>query len=119
RVEEGARFVPVGVPIAGREIVIRDVAGSPVAPGIVGEIFIVSRYLTQGYYGRPEETAKACGPSVDAKGNPTRSYRTGDLGRWSAGGVLEFCGRRDGLVKIRGNRVELGEVEEAIACQAG
>ena len=86
--------------------------GQPVARGEVGEIVVKSRYLANGYWRDPELTAERF--SADLDGNGTRLVRTGDLGRINADGLLEFCGRKDDRIKIRGNRIELLDIERAL-----
>jgi non-ribosomal peptide synthetase component F len=84
----------------------------PVPRGEVGEIVVRSRYVANGYWRNPELTAERFSPDLDGKG--TRLIRTGDLGRINAEGLLEFHGRKDDRIKIRGNRVELVEIEQAL-----
>ena len=86
--------------------------GQPVARGEVGEIVVKSRYLANGYWRDPELTAERFSADLDGKG--TRLVRTGDLGRINADGLLEFCGRKDDRIKIRGNRIELLDIERAL-----
>jgi amino acid adenylation domain-containing protein len=83
----------------------------PVARGEVGEIVVTSRYLANGYWRDPELTAERF--SADLDGNGTRRLRTGDHGRINADGLLEFCGRKDERIKIRGNRIEPLDIERA------
>ncbi|TCO54855.1 non-ribosomal peptide synthetase [Actinocrispum wychmicini] len=104
--------VPVGTALDRRTLTVLDDDGVPCPAGTVGEIFIGSEHLALGYWRRPAETAAAFLP--DPAGRGRRRYRTGDLGRIRADGVLEFTGRRDLQVKIRGRRAELTEVEAAI-----
>lgn len=86
--------------------------GQPVVRGEVGEIVVKSRYLANGYWRDPELTAQRF--SADLDGNGTRLVRTGDRGRINADGLLEFCGRMDTRIKIRGNRIELLDIERAL-----
>ena len=102
--------IPIGYPVDETEIALLDAEGHP--SQIFGEIAILSPYLAPGYWGRPELTAAAFKEDRDV-GNTT-TYRTGDLGRLRADGTIEFAGRKDFQVKIRGNRVELGEIETAL-----
>ncbi len=106
--------VPLGKPVAGIETWLLDREGRRAAR--FGEIGIRSRYLALGYWNRPEETAERflADPDDPARGD-RRLYRTGDLGRLRADGTLEFAGRKDFLVKLRGQRVETGEVEAVLA----
>jgi amino acid adenylation domain-containing protein len=86
--------------------------GQPVARGEVGEIVVRSRYLANGYWRDPTLTAERFSNDLDGKG--TRLVRTGDLGRINADDLLEFCGRKDDRIKIRGNRIELMDIERAL-----
>jgi non-ribosomal peptide synthetase component F len=104
--------LPVGVPSKGEEVLLLDEEGRPVASGQVGEIVVKSRYVAAGYWRNPELTAERFTGEVDSTG--TRLVRTGDLGRINAAGMLEVCGRRDDRVKVRGNRIELSEIVEAL-----
>ena len=112
-----ARSIPVGRPIAGRTILLLDAHQRPTPPGAKGEVYIRGRYLTRGYFRRPEETRKAFLPNPLTGREDDPVYRTGDFARLSPDGTLEFFGRADHLVKIRGNRVELGEVETVLGRQ--
>ncbi|MDX3128260.1 amino acid adenylation domain-containing protein [Streptomyces europaeiscabiei] len=101
--------VPIGVPIPGREALVLDHRGRPCPVGVVGEIHLRSDLLAGSYHRRPEESAKAYVPDPWRPGGTL--YRTGDLGRYLPDGELAFTGRTGSLVKIRGNRVELEEIE--------
>jgi amino acid adenylation domain-containing protein len=104
--------LPVGNFSRDTEVFLLALDGQPVARGEVGEIVVKSRYLANGYWRDPGLSAERF--SADLDGNGTRLVRTGDLGRINAKGLLEFCGRSDNRIKIRGNRIELREVELAI-----
>jgi amino acid adenylation domain-containing protein len=104
--------VPVGYPVEDMEVRLLGEDGEPAGPGHVGEIAVRSRYLAAGYWRRPDLTAAAFRPDPD--GGDARIYKTGDLGRMRADGCLEYLGRKDAQVKIRGHRVELIEVENAL-----
>ncbi|HET8910062.1 MAG TPA: amino acid adenylation domain-containing protein, partial [Ktedonobacteraceae bacterium] len=110
--------IPVGHPIAGCQVVILDEAGHLCPIGVAGEIYIGGSYVSHGYYRRPEETAQRFLPCpLPSVPSQERFYRTGDLGRWRSDGSLEFIGRRDLQVKIRGMRIELEEIEAALRSQ--
>ncbi len=90
----------------------------PVSPGITGEIHIGGASVADGYLGRPEETASRFLP--DPFGGPGDAlYRTGDLARWTADGEIEFIGRADAQVKIRGHRIELDDISAALRAHPG
>ena len=109
-----AREIAIGTPIANTRIYVIDDQGRPVAVGDPGELYIAGAGVAEGYAGRPELTEQLFLPDPD--GPPgSRVYRTGDRVRCRADGVLEFLGRDDGQVKIRGHRVEIGEVEARLA----
>ncbi len=108
----GLVSVPIGTPVWNTRILLRDAAGRPVPTGVTGEISIAGAGLACGYLGRPELTAERF---VDGPGpGQGRRYRTGDRGRWTPDGRLEFLGRADDQIKIRGTRIEAGEVEAAL-----
>ncbi|NTX13823.1 amino acid adenylation domain-containing protein [Myxococcus sp. CA056] len=103
--------VPAGRPIDNAEVVLLDARGERVPAGVVGHIHIGGNGVTHGFLGRPDLTAERFVPHPDGNRPGARLYATGDYGRWRADGALEFVGRRDDQVKVRGNRVELGEIE--------
>ncbi|HEX8906342.1 MAG TPA: amino acid adenylation domain-containing protein, partial [Longimicrobiaceae bacterium] len=108
------RPVPVGRPVANSRLYLLDARLRPVGEGETGEIWMAGQGLGRGYLRRPAATAERFVPDPFAAVPGARMYRTGDLGRGGADGVVECLGRIDHQVKVRGHRVELGEVEEAL-----
>ncbi|WP_228989080.1 non-ribosomal peptide synthetase [Streptomyces sp. DH8] len=104
--------IPIGAPIPDTELFVLDDAFQLLPPGIPGELYIGGDCLARGYLGRPELTAERFLPHPYGAGG-ARLYRTGDLVR-RVGGLLEFLGRTDHQVKVRGFRVELGEIEQVL-----
>jgi amino acid adenylation domain-containing protein len=110
--------IPIGRPIA--DVAVRVLAGGePVPVGVAGELSIGGAGVARGYLGLPELTAERFVPDPFSRQPGARLYRTGDRARWRPNGELEFLGRLDEQVKVRGFRVELGEVESAIAASPG
>lgn len=105
-------ILPVGYPVAGKSVAILDDNGESVPDGEIGNITVISDYLSPGYWHDEETTGLKYG--VDATSG-VRTYQPGDLGRIRPdNGMLEHLGRSDDMVKINGNRVEVGEVEAVL-----
>nr|WP_275976573.1 amino acid adenylation domain-containing protein [Geothrix alkalitolerans] len=109
--------VPIGRPIANTSLYVLDPSLRPVPPGEMGELYIGGAGVARGYLNRPELTAERFLPDPFSDVPGATMYKTGDLSRYRADGILEYLGRIDDQVKIRGYRVELGEIEAALAAQ--
>jgi amino acid adenylation domain-containing protein len=118
RLSDSADGVHVGTPIANTAVWVLDSEGALCPVGVPGEVWIGGHGLAQGYVNQPGLTAEAF---VDGWGLCTagqRLYRTGDLGRWRPDGQLECLGRQDRQVKVRGVRIELGDIEHHLSAHA-
>lgn len=101
--------VPAGRPLPNCRVTLRRPDGTPVPPGVPGELWLGGLGLARGYLNNPDLTARAFLETAEG-----RFYRTGDLGRWTPDGQLVLCGRIDHQVKLHGQRVELGEIEQGL-----
>jgi hypothetical protein len=111
---DARRIAPIGKPIANTRVYILDPDLRPVPIGVVGELYIAGEGVARGYYGRPDLTAERFLRDPFMTRSETRMYRTGDLARWLPEGNLSFVGRNDSQFKLRGFRVEAGEIETII-----
>ena len=115
----GAGPVSIGGPVPGVRLHVLDGRGLPVPHGAEGELVIGGALVARGYFGRPDATARVFVRDPFAGVPGARMYRTGDIVAWNEAGTLDFRGRRDHQVKIRGHRVELGAVEAALRAVPG
>jgi len=109
--------IPIGKPIANTQVYVLDSELQPVAAGETGDLYIGGDGVVRGYWQRPDLTAEKFLNDPFRPGN--RMYRTGDIARFLPDGNLEFLGRGDFQVKLRGFRIEIGEIEAALENQAG
>ncbi|NNH73194.1 amino acid adenylation domain-containing protein [Nocardia uniformis] len=109
--------VPIGKPARRAGVRVLDELLRPVAVGTVGELYLTGVQLARGYFARPDLTAGSF--VADPYGSGERMYRTGDLVKWGPQGELDYVGRVDSQVKLRGQRIELGDIEAALLGCAG
>ncbi|MEU5372523.1 amino acid adenylation domain-containing protein [Streptomyces sp. NPDC005951] len=115
---EPGTMVPIGRPLPNSTLHVLDAHGEPVPPGVPGELWIGGDGVALGYAGDPEQTGErfvtlTLSRAADARAE--RLYRTGDLARWDAHGRVHLLGRSDGQIKLRGHRIEIGEIEAHLA----
>jgi acyl-coenzyme A synthetase/AMP-(fatty) acid ligase len=106
--------IPIGIACTGEELLVLDQQLRPVAPGEIGDLYIRGVGLSPGYWRDPEKTRSAFLPYPGGAGLQDRIYKTGDLARRGADGLVYFVGRVDTQIKSRGYRIELGEIEAAL-----
>lgn len=109
--------VPIGLPVWNTGLRILDARLRPVPPGVAGDLYLTGVQLAHGYLARPDLTASRF--VADPQGNGGRMYRTGDVARWLPDGAVEYLGRSDDQLKIRGQRIELSEVDHALLSLPG
>ncbi len=116
---EGGRGIPIGRPKGNTRAYVLDGSGAPVPVGVVGELYVGGAGVALGYWGRAGLTAEKFVPDGLGGAAGGRLYRTGDLVRWRGEGEVEFVGRNDFQVKVRGFRIELSEIEARLGEHGG
>lgn len=109
--------VPIGFPVWNTQLYVLDARLQPLPPGVAGDLYLGGVQLARGYLGRDDLTAERFLPDPFVPGN--RLYRTGDVARWREDGAVEYLGRNDHQVKLRGLRIELGEIDAALRSATG
>jgi acyl-CoA synthetase (AMP-forming)/AMP-acid ligase II/acyl carrier protein len=113
-IAKNANTVPIGKGISNTQAYILNAGLQAVPMGVVGELYLGGAGVTRGYLDSPELTAERCLPDISNNRMGERLYRTGDLARWTSTGNIEFIGRFDHQIKLRGFRIELAEIESVM-----
>jgi natural product biosynthesis luciferase-like monooxygenase protein len=116
--ETAGAVVPIGTPLLRTQLYVLDAHLEPVPVGVPGELFISGAGVVRGYLARPELSAERFLPDPFSREPGARMYRTGDRARWLPDGTVEFLGRVDHQLKVRGFRIEAGEIESALEAHA-
>ncbi|HEX2091764.1 MAG TPA: amino acid adenylation domain-containing protein, partial [Longimicrobiaceae bacterium] len=111
----GRGNLPIGRAVENARVYVLDAEGNPAPTGVPGELYVGGEGVARGYLGRPELTAERYVPDAFSGEAGSRLYRTGDRVRWLSSGELEFLGRMDAQVKVRGYRIEPAEIESVLA----
>jgi non-ribosomal peptide synthetase component F len=111
---ERRRRIAIGRPIGNTQMYVLDERQEPVGVGVMGELYIGGEAVGRGYWGKAAMTAERFVPDGVSGKSGERLYRTGDVGRYRGDGGIEYVGRKDEQVKLRGMRVELGEIEAVL-----
>ena len=119
RIERGETKPLIGRPLSNTEAYLLDASLRPVPLGACGEVFLGGDGVAMGYWRRPDLTAERFLPDPLGSRPGGRLYRTGDLARHRKDGSVDYLGRSDHQVKVRGVRMELGEIEEALRATSG
>jgi len=116
--ERGRSGSPIGVPLDDLRVYVLDMQQEVVPIGVAGELYVTGAGVARGYLNRASLTAERFVPDAFGGEAGARMYRTGDVGRWMENGELEYLGRADDQVKVRGHRIELAEIESVLTSHA-